>query len=182
MLGRACFSEAPAPSVRQAGKASAAPIAFKKDRLDTRVRSIDIVPCIALPLTHGARLTAQVFYLPAAGPLHNTETRPCGKQAMEDSTGDARTQHTRRTRRACQAPVRPPGSLPTPLNHRHLTSIREKLNRSLLLTFFAFSTLPRKPSGWFRLPLVFSLDGCRHRSYGYSRSPRLPGGFHRVFG
>jgi len=85
MLGRACFPPAPAASGRprpegalraQPGQASAAPVTFKKDRLDIRVCSIDIVPCVAIPRT-------QVFYQPTAGPLHDTQIRPFGKQAID---------------------------------------------------------------------------------------------------
>jgi len=58
MFGRACLSEALTTIGRQMGKASAAPVTFKKDRLDTLVCSIDIVPCITLPLTLGSQLTS----------------------------------------------------------------------------------------------------------------------------
>jgi len=86
MLGRAFLSVALATSGRQAGKAIAAPVAFKKDRLDTRIRSIDIVPCIALPLTHSARLTARIFYLPVVGSIHDSDMWLFGKQMFEDGT------------------------------------------------------------------------------------------------
>jgi hypothetical protein len=49
MLGRVDFPLAPAPRDGQVGKTSAAPIAFKKDLLDTHVRSIDIIPYSASP-------------------------------------------------------------------------------------------------------------------------------------
>jgi len=82
MLGRDCLSAAPAASGRHAVNASAAPVAFKKDRLDTRIRFIDIVPCIALSLTHSARLTARIFNLSVISLIHNTNIRPFGKLQM----------------------------------------------------------------------------------------------------
>ncbi len=51
MLGRAGFPAAPATRGPQAGQAHAAPVIFRKDRLDTCVCSIALVPCTALSWT-----------------------------------------------------------------------------------------------------------------------------------
>ncbi len=75
ILGRACFPAGLVAARPQQDQASAAPVTFRKDRLDIRACSIDIVSCVMSPSAQ-RRL------------LYDTTIQPFGKQASE---GDLRT-------------------------------------------------------------------------------------------